>query len=145
MRALDHLRGLLVPSGRLFLTVPLGHNPGLDAAIDARGSRAGSDTLNLVRGRGNTWTEAAELPEGRTTTSGTPPWPSGWASCRPDQAQCGLRPADWWYMRRASRALMYAGVAGLVVGFGALHTWGHGYDAPAPLGCRGPSPTSSSC
>lgn len=62
VRALDHLRGLLVPSGRLFLTVPLGHNPGLDAAIRA-GLEGRVRSLNLVRGRGNTWTEVAELPE----------------------------------------------------------------------------------
>jgi hypothetical protein len=64
VRALEHLRGLLVPGGRLFLTVPLGHNPGLDAAVGA-GIRGTLRDTKLVRGRGNTWTEVDELPAAR--------------------------------------------------------------------------------
>lgn len=37
-RALSHLRGLLRPPGRLFVTAPLGYNPGLDDVILDPGS-----------------------------------------------------------------------------------------------------------
>ncbi len=33
LRAVDHLRHLLLPSGRLFVTCPLSYNPHLDALI----------------------------------------------------------------------------------------------------------------
>lgn len=33
LAAYEHLRSLLAPNGKMFLTVPLGHHPGLDSAI----------------------------------------------------------------------------------------------------------------
>ena len=62
VRAVEHLRALLRPEGRLFLSVPVGHNPGLDAAM-----RAGLDgtvrSIGLVRGPRSRWTEVDKLPD----------------------------------------------------------------------------------
>lgn len=62
VRAVEHLRSLLAPGGRLFLTVPVGHNPGLDAAI--RGGLEGTvRSCVLARTKPRTWVEVAELPD----------------------------------------------------------------------------------
>ena len=60
--ALDHLRSLLRPDGgRLLLTAPLGHNPGLDARLLAPDSGAVSADI-YVRDRRDRW-EWVDRPE----------------------------------------------------------------------------------
>ena len=57
--AVEHLRALLAPGGRLFATIPAGYNPALDAALGA-GSLPFDDVRAMVRaGSGMRWRERA--------------------------------------------------------------------------------------
>ena len=57
LAAVIHLRSLLAPGGRIFVTVPRAQNPALDEAI--RDGRAGFDRVGALRrvARGNRWEE----------------------------------------------------------------------------------------
>lgn len=48
LAAVAHLRGLLAPAGRLLLSFPSGHHPGLDDAV-AAGVLAPADSVFMVR------------------------------------------------------------------------------------------------
>ena len=57
-RAVEHLRSLLAPGGMLFFTVPLGYNPGVDAALSAQ--REAWNALFLRRvSQANDWVQAS--------------------------------------------------------------------------------------
>jgi SAM-dependent methyltransferase len=59
LQAIRALRGLLAPGGRLVLTVPVGYNPALDAALRGREiPLAGAAALRRVRGH-RRWREVA--------------------------------------------------------------------------------------
>jgi SAM-dependent methyltransferase len=67
VRAIEHLRGLLAPGGRMLVTVPTGHNPALDAVLVA-GETGADRACTLVRDM-ESWrrTETIEArPYGRT-------------------------------------------------------------------------------
>ena len=73
VEALDHLRRLLRPSGRLFVTCPIGHNPVLDERILEGEPPLGEQFLRRSR-KGNRFAEidrdrarAVEVVPGRTT------------------------------------------------------------------------------
>ncbi len=56
-RAIEHLKSLLEPGGRLVATIPLGYNPGLDRFLDT--DRAGFDRLGGLKRLSMTrWAEA---------------------------------------------------------------------------------------
>jgi SAM-dependent methyltransferase len=55
--AIHHLRGLLNPGGRLLVTIPLGWNPPLDAALPL-----GASTHACYRRAGDSWVEC-DLPD----------------------------------------------------------------------------------
>jgi hypothetical protein len=56
-RAIAHLASLLAPGGRLWCTVPVGYNDGLDEALREDG--LGFDRLTALRrtGRDNRWAQ----------------------------------------------------------------------------------------
>jgi len=56
-RAIDHLRRLLSPTGRLVFSVPVGHNLELDAMF-ATAALPRTSLVCLKRSLGNTWQEA---------------------------------------------------------------------------------------
>ena len=58
-QALDHLRSLLAPGGRMVITVPLGHNDHLDRLI--REKRCGFDRMLFLKrtSADNRWTETS--------------------------------------------------------------------------------------
>jgi cyclopropane fatty-acyl-phospholipid synthase-like methyltransferase len=56
VRTIEHLRGLLTDNGRLFFTVPVGYNPGLDAFLDRGEEFVRRDCLKRVSSR-NEWRE----------------------------------------------------------------------------------------
>lgn len=53
-RAIEHLRSMLTPSGRLLVTVPIGYHAGIDAEIRAGSLDVDREAL-YVRGPGNSW------------------------------------------------------------------------------------------
>jgi hypothetical protein len=54
-RAIDHLRGLLSPTGKLMVSLPIGHNPEVDALL-SRGDIAWNSLVCLKRDRwDNVW------------------------------------------------------------------------------------------
>lgn len=56
--AVRHLRHLLAPTGRIFLTCPLSHNPHLDAMIAADG--LGADQQAFLLGDRSRWTQVEQ-------------------------------------------------------------------------------------
>jgi hypothetical protein len=62
LAAVDHLRGLLAPTGRLVMTLPVDYHPGLDAALQS-GSLNPDRLVALRRDpKANRWTQV-EPPE----------------------------------------------------------------------------------
>ena len=64
-RAIEHLKQLLAPGGTMLITVPLGHNPGIDAGI-ADGTlrftrQCFMKRLGRTRWREATWDEVKAL------------------------------------------------------------------------------------
>lgn len=58
LRAIAHLRGLLAPGGRLVVTMPVGYNPALDAALADGRLRFARQAFLLRLDRANRWREA---------------------------------------------------------------------------------------
>lgn len=58
LRAIAHLRGLLAPGGRLVVTMPVGYNPELDAALADGRLRFTRQAYLLRLDRANRWREA---------------------------------------------------------------------------------------
>jgi hypothetical protein len=60
LRAIDNLRGLLAPAGKLVITIPVGYNPPLDRIIE-QGRITFSERTFLKRNpRRNEWREASD-------------------------------------------------------------------------------------
>jgi SAM-dependent methyltransferase len=57
LRAIEHLRQILAPSGRMFLSFPIGHNETLDAAV-RDGTLGCSELRGMKRQPRNNWIEA---------------------------------------------------------------------------------------
>lgn len=79
IRALQHLRGLLRPGGRMLVTVPLGHQPHLDAVLMANETGA-TRACTLVR-HGDGWRQTHSLrwePYGKSTKWAESVWIGEW-------------------------------------------------------------------
>jgi hypothetical protein len=77
--AVEHLRSLLAPGGRMWISVPLGHNPTLDEYVMA-GALGTSRDCTFVRCHGG-WVQTAErtwLPYGATTIWAESVWLAEW-------------------------------------------------------------------
>jgi len=70
-QALDHLRTLIAPGGQGVVTVPLGYNPHLDAALRDR-SLAFDDVSYFERDGLTRWRQVTALPAGAETSYGNP-------------------------------------------------------------------------
>lgn len=80
LAAIWHLEGLLSPGGQMLVTVPLGHNPPLDAAILA-GETGAARACTFVRAAAGGWVQTAEpahRPYGATTKWAESVWIGEW-------------------------------------------------------------------
>jgi hypothetical protein len=77
--AIVHLHSLLNPGGQMMVTVPFGHNAGLDALILV--GATGGDGSTMVRNKNGTWEEiegAHWLPYGTVTIWANACWVATW-------------------------------------------------------------------
>lgn len=82
-RAVQHLRSMLTPTGRLLVTVPIGYHPELDAEIRAGSLGADREAL-YVRGPENSWVPGDRRydspPYGLTTPWAEAVWVAEWSA-----------------------------------------------------------------
>lgn len=81
LKAITHLRSLLLPGGRMLVTIPAGYHPTLDAALSAGAAEATRD-CTLVRS-GDMWKQTKKRtfkPYGATTSWAESVWIGEWGA-----------------------------------------------------------------